>query len=74
MLLTIGQMNESEQKEVVGTLNEYFKSITEFLYFEFKYLYNFTSGDILEIDYINKTCTDEQIQDIISIIKGKINM
>ena len=59
MLLTIGQMNESEQKEVVGTLNEYFKSIAEFLYFEFKYLYNFTSGDILEIDYINKTYTDE---------------
>ncbi len=73
MLITVGQMDESEQKEVVDNLKEYFKSIAEFLYFDFEYLYNFTSGDILEIDDINKTYTEEQIQAITNDIKNKIN-
>lgn len=72
MLLTVGQMSESEQKEVVDKLEEYFKSISEFLYFDFEYLYNFTSGDILEIDDINKNYTDEQMQSIVNDIRRKI--
>ena len=73
MLLTVGQMSESDQQEVVDKIEEYFKSITEFLYFDFEFLYNFSSGDILEIDDINKTYTDEQLQKIINDIKSKIN-
>ena len=73
MLLTVGQMEESEQQEVVDKIEDYFKSITEFLYFDFEYLYNFTSGDILEIDDINKMYKEDQLEEIIKNIKEKIN-
>ena len=73
MLLTVGQMNESEQQDVVDTINLYFKGISEFLYFEFEYLYNFTSGDILEVDDINQMYNSEQLNNIIGNIKNKIN-
>ena len=73
MLLTVGQMEESEQQEIVDKIEDYFKSITEFLYFDFEYLYNFTSGDILEIDDINKMYKEDQLEEIIKNIKEKIN-
>ena len=72
-LLTVGQMNEEDQKEVVDSLDSYFKGISEFLYFDFEYLYNFTSGDILEVDDINKMYSDEKLNDIIKNIKERIN-
>ncbi len=72
-LLTVGQMNEEDQKEVVDSLDSYFKGISEFLYFDFEYLYNFTSGDILEVDNINKMYSEEKLNDIIKNIKERIN-
>ncbi len=52
--MTVGQMSEEEQQEICNSIDNWFKSISEFLYFDFEYLYNFTSGDILEIDSIEK--------------------
>ena len=73
MLLTVGQMNEDEQKEVVDSLDSYFRSIADFLYFDFEYLYNFTSGDVLEVDDINGMYSEEHLDEIINNIKSKIN-
>ncbi len=72
-LLTVGQMNEEEQIDVVNKIDNYFKSITEFLYFDFEYLYNFTSGDIMDIDDINKMYEKEKLDNIIKILKERIN-
>lgn len=72
-LITVGQMSEDEQKEICDTINEWFESLTEFLYFDFEYLYNFTSGDIFEIDDINKMYKSDDLQNIIDTIKKKIN-
>jgi len=47
-------VSEEEQLENVDKLKEYFINISEFMYFDFEYLYNFTSGDILEVDDIKK--------------------
>ena len=73
MLLTVGQMSEEEQQEVVDSIDSYFKSIAEFLYFDFEYLHNFTSGDILEVDDINEMYEKEQLKDIVDSIKSRIN-
>lgn len=72
-LITVGQMSEEEQQEIVDILDTYFKSLSEFLYFDFEYLYNFTSGDVLEIDDINKMYDEQQLNNIIKTIKEKIN-
>lgn len=71
-LITIGQMSEEEQEEVVQDIKKYFLGISEFLYFEFEYLYNFTSGDILEIDDINKMYSIEKLNKIVKDIKNQI--
>lgn len=72
-LITVGQMSEEEQKDICTAIDEWFKSISEFLLFDFEYLYNFTSGDILEFDDINKMYTDKELNKIITNIKEKIN-
>lgn len=72
-LITVGQMSEEEQKEIVETITEYFKSIAEFLYFDFEFLYNFTSGDILEADSIKKMYKQRDLEKIINNIKTKID-
>lgn len=72
-LITVGQMSEEEQKDVCTAIDEWFKSIAEFLLFDFEYLYNFTSGDILEFDDINKMYENNELDNIINIIKEKIN-
>jgi multimeric flavodoxin WrbA len=71
-LITVGQMSEEDQENVVAKIDEYFESLSEFLYFDFEYLYNFTSGDVLEIDDINKMYNDTQLNNIINSIKEKI--
>ncbi len=73
-LITVGQMEEEEQQEVCKSIKEWFESIAEFLYFDFEYLYNFTSGDILEIDDINKMYEEKKLSDIVDYIKTKIEM
>lgn len=71
-LITVGQMSEEEQKEVCDSIEDWFKSISEFLYFDFKYLYNFTSGDILEVDSIDKMYKPSDLANIITNIKKKL--
>lgn len=73
MLITVGQMSEDEQQEIVDKIKEYFESISEFLYFDFEYLYNFTSGDIIEVDSINKMYDKNKLENIVIEIKEKIN-
>lgn len=72
-LITVGQMSEEEQQEICNSIDNWFKSISEFLYFDFEYLYNFTSGDILEIDSIEKMYKKSKLDSIIENIKNKIN-
>lgn len=71
-LITVGQMSEKEQLGIVEDIKKYFEGISEFLYFDFEYLYNFSSGDILEIDSINKMYTKEELKKIKNNIKFKI--
>lgn len=70
-LITVGQMSEEEQQEICNSIDNWFKSISEFLYFDFEYLYNFTSGDILEIDSIEKMYKKSKLDSIIKNIKIK---
>ena len=72
-LITVGQMSEEEQQEICNSIDNWFKSISEFLYFDFEYLYNFTSGDILEIDSIEKMYKESRLNSIIDNMKSKIN-
>ena len=69
-LITVGQMSEEEQQEICNSIDNWFKSISEFLYFDFEYLYNFTSG---EIDSIEKMYKKSKLDSIIENIKNKIN-
>lgn len=71
-LITVGQMSEEEQQEVCDSTKKWFESISEFLYFEFEYLYNFTSGDVLEVDNIDKMYNENELRDIVNMIKAKI--
>lgn len=73
-LITVGQMSEEEQQEICDSIDNWFKSISEFLYFDFEYLYNFTSGDILEIDSIEKMYKEIQLDSIIENVKNKIKV
>lgn len=72
-LITVGQMSEEEQQEICDSIDNWFKSISEFLYFDFEYLYNFTSGDILEKDSIEKMYKENRLNSIIENMKSKIN-
>lgn len=72
-LITVGQMSEEEQKDIVEDIKKYFLGLSEFLYFDFKYLYNFTSGEIMEIDDINKMYSKNKLQKIIEEMKYKLN-
>jgi len=35
-LITVGQMSEEEQQEICNSIDNWFKSISEFLYFDFE--------------------------------------
>lgn len=72
-LITVGQMSEEEQKDVCKSIENWVNSIAEFLYFNFEYLYNFTSGDILEFDDINKMYDKAKLTNIIDNLKSRIN-
>lgn len=53
-LITIGQMDEEENKEIADTIKKYFEGISEFMEFEFHFVKNLTSGDIETVDDISK--------------------
>lgn len=69
-LITVGQMDEEENKEVAINIKEYFESIGEFMRFKTIFLKNFTSGDIETIDDVTKMYDD--YEQIIEKLKEKI--
>lgn len=70
-LITVGQMNEQENKEVEEDIKKYFEGISEFFYFDFIYLKNLSSGDIEIIDSI-KEIYGNDYKGIIEELKEKI--
>ncbi len=72
-LLVVGQMSESEQQEVADKIDQYFQSISEFLYFDFEFLHYFSSGDIFDKDDIDLVYSKEQLREIVENIKNRIN-
>ena len=69
-LITVGQMNEKENKNIAINIKEYFESIGEFMGFKTIFLKNFTSGDIETIDNVTKIYGD--YEQIIQKLKEKI--
>lgn len=71
-LITIGQMSEEENEEIVTSIKQYFESISEFMEFEFKFVKNLTSGDIETVDDVSKTY--ENYNSIIEEMKKVISL
>lgn len=69
-LITVGQMNEEENKKIARNIKEYFEGIGEFMGFETVFLKNFTSGDIETIDDVTKMY--DNYDQIIVRLKEKI--
>ena len=69
-LITVGQMNEEENKDIARNIKEYFESIGEFMGFKTIFLKNFTSGDIETIDDVTKMY--DNYEQIIEKLKEKI--
>lgn len=67
-LVTVGQMDEEENKEIAEDIEKYFKGISEFFYFDFIYLKNLSSGDTDNI----KECYGDDYNKIIQSLKKKI--
>lgn len=70
-IITVGQMNEEENKDIIVNIKEYFESIGEFMGFQTVFLKNFTSGDIETIDDVRKMYGNYET--IIKQLKRKIN-
>lgn len=70
-LITVGQMSEEENEEIKDDLDKYFKGLAEFMYFDFVYLKNLSSGDIETIDSIKETY--ENYDEIVTELRRKIN-
>lgn len=69
-LVTVGQLSETENESVVKTIKEYFEDISEFFEFEFTFLKNLSSGDINELDNVQKNYSN--YNKIIEEMKEKI--
>ena len=70
-LITVGQMEETENEEVAQDIQKYFEGISEFFYFEFHYLRNLSSGDLETVDSIEETYQEEYPQ-ILKQLREKI--
>lgn len=70
-LVTVGQMSEDENMEIKEDIDKYFKGLAEFMYFDFVYLKNLSSGDIETIDSIKETY--ENYDEIINELRKMIN-
>lgn len=53
-LITVGQLDETENQSVAEIIKAYFEDISEFFEFDFTFLKNLSSGDINKIDNIQK--------------------
>lgn len=69
-LITVGQMSEEENEEVVTDIKRYFEGLSEFMEFEFEFLKNFSSGDIKEIDDVKLVYED--YEQIIQTLKKQV--
>lgn len=69
-LILIGQLSEEENKYVIKKVTDYFKSLTEFMEFNFYFLGYISSGIIEEIDDIEKN--NKNYHEIINRIKNSI--
>lgn len=69
-LITIGQIDEEENREVADTIKEYFEDISEFMEFEFYFVRNLTSGNVESIDDVEKSY--ENYKEIIKEMKDTI--
>ena len=69
-LITIGQMPEKENEEIVNKITEYFCSVGEFMKFEVKFLKNLSSGEDDDITQ-NYDNYDEIIQQMKKVIRRK---
>lgn len=67
-LITIGQMDEEENKEIADSISKYFESISEFMEFEFTFVKNLSSGDIDDVSKVY-----ENYDDIINEMKNVIS-
>ena len=70
-IITVGQMNEEENKEIAENIKKYFESIGDFMGFNTIFLKNFSSGDIQTIDDITKIYED--YDEIIENLKNSID-
>ncbi len=70
-LITIGQMDENENKEISESIEKYFESLSEFMEFEFHFIRNLSSGDVEQIDDVTKIY--ENYDEIIKEIKEKVD-
>lgn len=53
-LILIGQLSEEENKDVIKMVTDYFKSLTEFMEFNFHFAGYISSGDVEKVDDIRK--------------------
>lgn len=66
-LITVGAMNEEENKEIVENIKKYFESLGEFMEFKLVFLKNLSSGEMDDVKENN-----ENYLEIIEDIKKKI--
>lgn len=66
-LITVGQLEEEENKEIANNIKEYFESLGEFMEFNVEFLRNLSSGDIDDV-----TKNYNNYNEIIEAIKKRI--
>ena len=69
-LILIGAMSEKDNKEVIDRINHYFKGISGFMELNYHFLGYISSGDIEEIDDIEKN--NENYKEIVERMKSEI--
>ena len=71
-IITVGQMDEEENKEIANNIKTYFESLAEedFMNFNVVFLRNLSSGDIESIDDITRNY--DNYEQIIKELKQKI--
>ena len=69
-LILTGQGSYEDNEEEINSIINYFKGISEWLNFDFEFLYYFTCGDLFKIDDVKET--NKNYNDIINDIKIKI--
>lgn len=69
-LILTGQGTYADNEEEINAIIDYFKGISEWLNFDFEFLYYFTSGDLFEVDDVK--ISNDNYNSIINDIKMRI--